>query len=325
MTKRIFLALVLLMAMPTFGFAQQQPQSKPWATLCNGVLTFSYGPKPIPPSQVTCTGCGKKIAWSTNYCSSCGAKNPKDFIVYDALGKILPYEGADWYVKPWYEKRKEIKKVVFNPSFRQVTNITSTESWFQEMSNLTTITGLEYLNTAKVTNMAGMFQDCLSLETIDLSHFNTSKVTDMGSMFCGCYSLKSLNLSNINTNNVTHMRSMFDNCRSLTSLDVSHFNTANVTDMADMFCCCYSLKSLNLSSFNTSKVERMDGMFYGLTMPTLDISNFDTRKALTGGLFRNSKIQTIYVSSNYWNPNNKDSFGNDSYYLKGCNAQIIKK
>ena len=224
MTKRIFLALVLLMAMPTFGFAQQQPQSKPWATLCNGVLTFSYGPKPTPPSQVTCTGCGKKIAWSTNYCANCGAKNPKDFAVYDALGKILPYEGCDYYVKPWYEKRKEIKKVVFNPSFRQVTNITSTERWFSEMSNLTTITGLEYLNTAKVTDMSQMFEWCSSLETIDLSHFNTANVTNMHGMFSYCKSLTTLDISNFDTRKATYTAFMFRGCCQLKTVYVSSEN-----------------------------------------------------------------------------------------------------
>ena len=57
----------------------------------------------------------------------------------------------------------------------------------------------------------------------------------MGGMFYNCSSLTSLNLSNFNTNNVTNMGYMFFNCSSLTSLNLSNFNTNNVTDMSAMF------------------------------------------------------------------------------------------
>ena len=299
MTKRIVIALVLLMAMPAVLLAQQ-PQSKPWATLCNGVLRFTYGAKPTPPSQVTCTGCGKKIAWSTNYCSNCGAKNPKDFTVYNALEKILPYEGADHYDKPWYEKRKEIKKVVFDPSFKQVRNITSTSNWFQAEWYLQEIVGLENLYTANVTDMSEMFANCSSLKTIDLSHFNTSKVTNMKEIFFLCSELTSLDVSHLNTSNVTNMGSMFYGCKKLTSIDVSHFNTDKVTRMACMFNKCESLVSLDVSNFNTANVTDMNGMFSGCKkLKTLNLSNFNTSKVTSlDGMFSECKnLTSINLSS----------------------------
>ena len=57
----------------------------------------------------------------------------------------------------------------------------------------------------------------------------------MYGMFCNCSSLNSLNLSNFNTNNVTNMYCMFCDCSSLTSLNLSNFNTNNVTDISWMF------------------------------------------------------------------------------------------
>ena len=57
----------------------------------------------------------------------------------------------------------------------------------------------------------------------------------MSGMFCNCSSLTSLNLSNFNTNNVTNMYCMFCDCSSLTSLNLSNFNTNNVNNMSYMF------------------------------------------------------------------------------------------
>ena len=67
-----------------------------------------------------------------------------------------------------------------------------------------------------------MFQDCSSLQELDLSNFNTNKVLDMSYMFKGCSSLKELDLSNFNTNKVFHMSYMFKGCSSLKELNISN-------------------------------------------------------------------------------------------------------
>ena len=125
---------------------------------------------------------------------------------------------------------------------------TSTAYWFQKCLSLTSITDIENLNTANVTNMSWMFYDCRSLTSLDVSNFNTANVTDMSWLFSYCRSLTSLDLSNFNTAKVTDMGSMFSGLSSLTSLDVSNFNTANVTDMSWMFYYCRSLTSLDRKS-----------------------------------------------------------------------------
>ena len=40
--------------------------------------------------------------------------------------------------------------------------------------------------------MSYMFQNCYSLQTLDVSGFNTSSVTNMSNMFQNCYSLQTL-------------------------------------------------------------------------------------------------------------------------------------
>ena len=179
----------------------------------------------------------------------------------------------DWYI---FGTFMSCTKVVFNPSFAAA-RPTTTHAWFYQMNKLTSITGMNYLNTENVTNMHFMFYNCRSLTSLDLSGFNTANVSDMSEMFTSCIELESLDLSNFNTANVTNMFGMFWNCPSLTSLDVSGFNTTNVTDMNFMFTSCSSLRRLDLSSFNTVNVTQMKDIFRNCSsLWDIDISHFDT-------------------------------------------------
>ncbi|MBR5697300.1 MAG: leucine-rich repeat protein [Prevotella sp.] len=169
-----------------------------------------------------------------------------------------------------------ITSVVFDASFANA-RPTSTFEWFCSMTNLTSITGIEYLNTSQVTNMSEMFTSCKKLTSVDLSHFNTSNVTSMHHMFQDCIALSSLDLTSFNTANVTAMYCMFLDCSNLTSLNLSSFNTARVTHMYSMFSGCSNLTSLNLSSFNTSNVTSMYHMFNGCSsLTSLNLSGINT-------------------------------------------------
>ena len=161
-----------------------------------------------------------------------------------------------------YTSNKAVTKVVFDASFKDF-RPTTTEGWFYHLSELTTIEGLENLNTSAVTDMSAMFFRCSGLMSLNLSNFNTSKVTDMRYMFSGCSGLKELNVSNFNTSTVTDMRYLFSGCSGLKELNISNFNTSKVTYMGSMFSGCSGLKELNVSNFNTSKVTDMRYMFYG--------------------------------------------------------------
>ena len=166
----------------------------------------------------------------------------------------------------WGAYRSNITKVVFDNSYANYTGLTSTAYWFYRCSKLTTISGIENLNTQNVTAMESMFDGCSSLTSLNLSSFNTQNVTDMYGMFDGCSSLTSLNLSSFNTQNVTSMGFMFEYCSSLTSLNLSSFNTQNVTDMFAMFCGCSSLKTIVVGGeWSTTNVTYSDEMFSGCT------------------------------------------------------------
>ena len=155
-----------------------------------------------------------------------------------------------------------IVHIVFDKSFSTYTP-TSLNSFFQSLTKLETITGLEYLNTENVTDMKRMFSLCSSLKSLDVTHFNTANVTSMTRMFLGCSSLTSLDVTNFNTAKVTDMSYMFQDCYALTSLYLTNFNTEKVTNMESMFSSCKALITIYASSkFVTTQVSNSSSMFY---------------------------------------------------------------
>ena len=225
----------------------------------------------------------------------------------------------------WDTHAAEIQKVVFKAGFRDETH-TTCSNWFNGCTNLTSIEGIENLNTSNVKYMNEMFGQCSNLETLDLSHFNTENVGNMSNMFNGCTKLHDLNISSFNTENVTNMYGMFYGCSSLDSLDLSHFNTRYVRKdgMNYMFNGCSSLSSLDVSNFITDKNSmQLDGLFQGCSsLQTLDLSSFDTRGAgSVNYLFDGcSALRTIYVSEDFIIPYRVKSSNmfRDCHLLKGA-------
>ena len=164
----------------------------------------------------------------------------------------IGYNYPDWYTDGTYFN---VTNVVFDPSFA-VARPTSTIYWFFGLSNLQSITGLEYLNTSEVTDMAWMFFYCTNLTSLDLSHFNTSKVNSMYNMLGYCQSLTSLDLSSFNTSQVISMSSMFDHCANLRTIYVGDgWNTAAVTISQDMFNNCTSLVGGQGTAYDANHVD----------------------------------------------------------------------
>ena len=237
------------------------------------------------------------------------------------VGETLPENSA------WVEDKQTVaainKKlgngtivhIVFDKSFSTYTP-TSLYNFFANLKKLETITGLEYLNTEKATDMRFMFSNCSSLTSLDVTHFNTANVTDMGYMFLSCSKLSSLDVSHFNTAKVTKMNSMFSSCSKLTSLDVTHFNTANVTDMNSMFSRCSKLTSLDVTHFNTANVTDMNSMFSDCSsLTSLDVTHFITEKVTDmNHMFSNCSSLTSLDVSKFNTANVTDM----SYMFSSC-------
>ena len=142
------------------------------------------------------------------------------------VGETLPENSA------WVEDKQTVATInnnigngtivhiVFDESFSTYAP-TSLNGFFENLTRLETITGLEYLNTEKVTNMRYMFYNCSSLTSLDVTHFNTAKVTDMGNMFYNCSSLTTIYASSkFVTPQVSKSFNMFYNCKKLKGEEV---------------------------------------------------------------------------------------------------------
>ena len=259
-------------------------------------------------------------------------RDDKDGVTYDL--------NRDGFTPQWILDKKDIVKVKFVNSFAQARPLTTYE-WFSDLKYLTTIEGIWNLNTSEVRQTAGMFRNCESLTSLDVSGFNTSKVvnmgsmfrnckglssldvsrfdtsnvTFMGSMFYGCENLKRLNLKNFNTSKLQYIPNMFYNCTGLSNLDVSNFITENVTDMSCAFYGC-QMQSLDLSCWNTSNVEKMNMMFAFTALESIDLSSFDTNKVSDfGSMFKMSdKLTTVYAGRGW--VVNEDARKNNMFF--GC-------
>lgn len=126
-------------------------------------------------------------------------------------------------------------KINANPDFSQ---------FFYGFSAVTSITGLEYINTYHVTNMSYLFGGCARLSSVDVSSFDTRNVVNMAGMFSSCQALTALDVTNFNTTKVTNMKQMFQYCSTLKKLDLTSFYTGNVTTTNSMFSNCSTLTSI---------------------------------------------------------------------------------
>jgi surface protein len=160
---------------------------------------------------------------------------------------------ANWYVPSAYDPetyndKMTLTTVTIDASCKNYTG-TTLESLFDWWSQLTTINGLENLNTSAVTDMQRMFTACQALTSLDLSCLNTASVTNMREMF-NSLTLETLDLSSFNTSNVTDMYCMFYYCQNLKNIYVGDgWSTASVTNGNLMFSGCP-----NLPGFDSGKV-----------------------------------------------------------------------
>ena len=281
---------------------------------------------------------GKEMAnYTTGYFTDIASKVVESYAVFDEATNTLTFkhdtnkpagafalnEGEN--LPGWYKfddnnhshNANIIKKVIFDTSFANA-RPTSCYNWFYGCTDLTTIEGIEYLNTENVTNMSWMFSECSALTTLDVSNFDTKNVMEMSYMFGSCTKLKTLDVSSFNTQNVTDMNWMFSYCSALTTLDLSNFDTKNVTDMSGMFSNCSALTTLDLSSFETQNVTDMSRMFKDCSaLTTLDVSNFDTQNVTDmSRMFNDCSALTTLDLSSFETQNVTDM----SRMFKSCSA-----
>lgn len=120
----------------------------------------------------------------------------------------------------WYAQRTTVTKVVFDASFATA-RPKSTHSWFEGMTKLTALEGMEYLSTTNAINMSRMFFGCSSLKRVDLDNLDISYATDISEMFSGCADMASLDLGGFDLQDGTATDNLLLNCKGLKTLKLS--------------------------------------------------------------------------------------------------------
>ncbi|MBQ1585556.1 MAG: BspA family leucine-rich repeat surface protein, partial [Muribaculaceae bacterium] len=221
---------------------------------------------------------------------------------------------------------QDVTQVVFDPSFANA-RPTSTSDWFDSMTNLESITGMNYLNTSEVTSMAWMFLGCRKLTSLDVSHFNTSKVIYMTQMFYRCIGLTSLDLSSFNTSKVIDMQSMFEESNKLRTIYVgSGWSTTAVASSTNMFYNCTSLVGGKGTTYDASNIDAA-------------YAHIDGGPSNPGYFTRGTEAYACYTSSNttltFYYDNQRSSRTGTTYDLNtgsndpgwrtgGINANVTK-
>lgn len=136
------------------------------------------------------------------------------------------YDPYDHTTPRFRDYHEDVTKIVMDESMRGAL-LTSMRSMFAgggefvdevyvtyKLNNVEEIEGLDYLNTANVTDMSGLFAGCESLKELDLLLFNFANVTNTAYMFSGCESLHQIFCNeDFNSNEaISNSESMFQGC-----------------------------------------------------------------------------------------------------------------
>ena len=91
----------------------------------------------------------------------------------------------------WSDYSSNVTKVVFKHDFIYV-KPESLGNWLRDMTNLSEIEGIEFLNTSQAENMSHMFANCKLIQTIDLNSFEVMSGANTTGMFQGCEALTTI-------------------------------------------------------------------------------------------------------------------------------------
>ena len=161
--------------------------------------------------------------------------------------------------------RDLVLKAVIDPSMKDA-QITSMKNLFygnfdtgtfdiNSLRKMTSIEGLENLNTSTVTDMNGMFAMCESLTELDLTSFDTKNVTNMNGMIGFCTKLKMVDVSSFDISKVTDMAGMFMGCSSLTTICCSNDWSFTSAKTLNMFFSCDALVGENGTTYDSKVAD----------------------------------------------------------------------
>ena len=186
-------------------------------------------------------------------------------------------------------------------------------SYNTQLTKVTSIKHLEYINTSKTENAGYMFYGLKSIESLDISSFDTQNMTTMDHMFPYCEKMTSLRLGgNFNTAKSRSFREMFLGCKLLKAIDCTHFEpSATSINMGRTFADCPVLVTIYCND-DWSVLENM-----------VDWDNtFRACTALKGG--KGTTFNSSYIKNQYARPDGGPESETPGYFTPTSVLQDIK-
>ena len=244
-----------------------------------------------------------------------------DTIYYDALylPSKISFQDLDTVTRIEFYSAMESRFTEDGLAYT-VGGLADMSNMFSGCSSLTSIEGLQYIDTSKVTTMYNTFYGCNKLTTLDLSGWNTDSLTTIETMFAYCSSLVTvIGLNELNVSGVDNMGGLFTDCSNLTEIDVSSWDVSKVTNFGAVFRRCPKLTNIDVSKWDTSSGVIMSGIFTNCSgLIELDLSSWDMNHA-------NSVSQMFYGCSSLIKLKMGANLNQDAvttYWFGKCNSLI---
>lgn len=156
-----------------------------------------------------------------------------------------------------FDSCTSLTQIIFGDGFN-TEKVTNMRGLFSRCKSMETI-DLSKFSTSVVLNFDVMFDGCSSLKVINWGkNFDTHYAESFEGMFNSCVSLESLDLSLFNTISARNLNGMFNECDNLKYLNLSSFTSEHLKDntISNMLCGCRNLSELHLGSkFNPTKLN----------------------------------------------------------------------
>ncbi|MDD6002525.1 MAG: BspA family leucine-rich repeat surface protein [Bacteroidales bacterium] len=268
--KHYFKTIILILIVAMTATSTKAVTEKYYSIFGNGVLTIYYGNPTTAQTQLS---------------------------TYHDLSSKMDYQFQN------ASYGKDIKKVVIDPSMRSHAP-GDFNYWFRNLQNLEEVKGLGFISTKNITILDAMFDYCINLRDIEFTstysgviyRFQTSGITSMFGMFSNCKSLRTLDLSTFDTKNVTRTGSMFQYCSSLQAILVSsNWDMSQVTgnNGKDMFYGCTSL--CGKIKYSSSKTDQTYANTNNYLLPHTNTKNSYAT------MYNSTTL--MFCNDNYYNPN----------------------
>ena len=151
------------------------------------------------------------------------------------------------------------------------------ERMFSSCYNLTTIQGLENLNTDNLVQCTYLFENCINLSQSTAATFtnlNLSSIEGLQYTFYNCKLLSEINLSNKNLWDCVSLESTFNSCSNLTDINFNNATLGDYVLLSSAFYACTNLTNIDLNFNNEVHIPRMLRTF----MICRNITNIDLTK-----------------------------------------------